>query len=146
MHAVFAEPDLTARLARFAAVNTAIMRRTARLRLAILGAAGADPGAAALLAEIDRARFEAMGVHARAAAATGRLGCPEQECHEVLFATTDGSLWHNLVDRQGWSDARYGAWLGRLWVATLVAPSGHPPAARERVGGAGGSDVEREEI
>src|SRR5688500_11749778 len=59
MRAVFDGPDLSARLTRFAVVNTAVMRRTATLRVAIQGAAGTDSGAAALLAEIDRARLEA---------------------------------------------------------------------------------------
>jgi AcrR family transcriptional regulator len=122
MRAMLGEPDLRARFARFAAVNTAIMRRTARLRLAVLGAAGADPAAAALLAEIDGARLEAMAVHARAATATGQLASPEESCRDVLFATTDGSLWHNLVEQRGWSDERYASWLGRLWVAALVDP------------------------
>jgi len=120
---VFAEPDLAVRLARFATVNTAIMRRTAHLRLAIQGAAGGDPGAAELLAQIDRARLAAMTEHARAALATGQLGVPEDQCRDVLFATTDGSLWLNLVDRCGWSDEVYAGWLGRLWRAALVAPS-----------------------
>jgi AcrR family transcriptional regulator len=123
MRAVLGEPDLVVRFVRFAAVNTTIMRRTARLRLAILGAAGVDPAAAALLAEIDQARFAAMGVHARAAAATGQLCTPEESCRDVLFATTDGSLWHNLVERRGWSDERYAEWLGHLWVAMLVDPT-----------------------
>jgi AcrR family transcriptional regulator len=124
MRAVLGERDLRARFTRFATVNTAIMRRTARLRLVVQGAAGADPAAAALLAEIDRARLEAMGVHARSAAATGQLAVPEEECRDVLFATTDGSLWHNLVERRGWSDEHYAAWLGRLWVAVLIDPTG----------------------
>ena len=124
MRALLAEADLSTRFARFATVNTAIMRRTARLRLAVQGAAGSDQAAAALLSEIDAARLEAMGVHARAAAATGQLAVPEQECRDVLFATTDGSLWHNLVERRGWPDEHYASWLGRLWVAMLVAQSG----------------------
>jgi AcrR family transcriptional regulator len=124
MRAVLAEPDLTVRLGRLAVVNTAIMRRTAPLRLAVHGAAGGEPAAAALLAEIDRARLDAMGVHARAAAATGQLATSEQECRDVLFATTDGSLWHTLVARRGWSDRRYATWLGRLWVAALVGADG----------------------
>lgn len=123
MRTVLAEADLPIRFARFATVNTAIMRRTARLRLAVQGAAGSDQAAAALLSEIDDARLEAMGVHARAAAATGQLAVPEQECRDILFATTDGSLWHNLVERRGWPDEQYASWLGRLWVAVLVAQS-----------------------
>ncbi len=120
MRAVLAEPDLRVRLTRFAVVNTTVMRRTAGLRLAVQGAADTDAAAAALFAEIDCARLEAMGVHARRAAATGQMAVPEQECRDVLFATTDGSLWHTLVARQGWSDERYAAWLGHLWVTVLV--------------------------
>jgi AcrR family transcriptional regulator len=120
MRAVLDEPDLDVRFMRFSVVNTTIMRRTAALRLVVQGAAGTDAGAADLLAEIDRARHASMEVHARAAAATGQLGVPEEECRDVLFATTDGSLWHTLVERQGWSDGRYATWLGRLWRATLT--------------------------
>jgi AcrR family transcriptional regulator len=123
MRTVFTEPDLAARLPLFARVNTAVMRRTARLRLAIQAAADTDPAAAELLAEIDRARLDAMDRHAEAAAATGQLSVPREECRDVLFATTDGSLWHNLVERRGWSDERYAAWLGHLWLTTLVGPS-----------------------
>jgi hypothetical protein len=60
-------------------------------------------------------------VHARAAG-TGLLAVSEEERRDVLFATTDGSLWHNLVERRGWTDERYAAWLGRLWIALLVTP------------------------
>lgn len=126
MRAVLDEPDLSVRFTRFATVNTAIMRRTARLRLAIQAAADTDPVAAGLMAEIDAARLDAMGVHARAAAATGQLAVPEQECRDVLFVTTDGSLWHNLVERRGWSDERYASWLGRLWRAMLAGGSDTP--------------------
>jgi hypothetical protein len=90
--------------------------------LAIQAAADTDPAAAALLAEIDRERLAAMGKHARAAAETGQLAVSEHECRDVLFATTDGSLWHTLVQRQGWSDKGYAAWLGHLWCAMLIAP------------------------
>jgi AcrR family transcriptional regulator len=127
MRAVLDEPDLATRFTRFAVVNTTIMRRTARLLLAIQGAAGTEPAAAALRAEIDSARLAAMTVHARRAGATRQLAVPEDECRDVLLATTDGSLWRNLVDRRGWSDERYAAWLGRLWLAILVdsiGPSG----------------------
>ncbi|MDF2977630.1 MAG: regulatory protein TetR [Actinomycetospora sp.] len=122
LRAVFAEPDLPTRLTQFATVHTTIMRRTARLRLAIQGAAGGDAAAAEFLAEIDRARLEGMGEHARAAAATGQLAVPEGTCRDVLFATTDGSLWLTLVGRRGWSDEAYAAWLAQVWTATLVAP------------------------
>ncbi|MDS0137170.1 MULTISPECIES: helix-turn-helix domain-containing protein [unclassified Amycolatopsis] len=120
LRAVFAEPELPARFAALAVVNTAVMRRTARLHLAVRGAAASEPAAAALLEEIDRERLAAMAEHARAAAVTGQLGVSEDECRDVLWSTTDGTLWHRLVEQRGWSDERYAAWLGGLWVAALV--------------------------
>lgn len=121
LRAVFAEPDLALRLTRLAVVNTAIMRRTTPLHLAVRGAAASDASAARMNAEIDRQRLEAMTEHARAAASTGQLAVSQQECRDVLWSTTDGSLWHNLVQQRGWSDELYATWLGRLWVSLLVA-------------------------
>jgi len=120
LQAVFAEPDLPTRLRRFASVNTTVMRRTAGLRLAAQSAAEADPAVATFLAEVDAARFEGMAVHAARAAATGQLAVSEDECRDVLFAMTDGTLWRTLVVRQGWSDDRYSTWLGTLWATTLT--------------------------
>ena len=120
LQAVFAESDLPTRLRRFASVNTTVMRRTAGLRLAAQSAAEADPAVATFLAEVDAARFEGMAVHAARAAATGQLAVSEDECRDVLFAMTDGTLWRTLVVRQGWSDDRYSTWLGTLWATTLT--------------------------
>ncbi|MFC4950287.1 TetR/AcrR family transcriptional regulator [Pseudonocardia sp. GCM10023141] len=120
MHAVLAEPDLATRLTRFAEVNTAIMRRTAPLLRALRGAATSEPAAAALVAEADSARLEAMGIHVAAAARTGRLAVSAQECRDVLWSTTDGTLWHRLVVERGWTDDRYATWLGQMWVSMLV--------------------------
>jgi AcrR family transcriptional regulator len=118
---VLDEPDLAVRLRRHAMVNTAIMRRTAALHLAVRGAAASDRAAAAMLVEIDRQRLESMAVHAHAAAASGQLAVSEQECRDILWSTTDGSLWHRLVGQRGWTDERYATWLGKLWVSLLLA-------------------------
>ena len=85
---------------------------------------------------IDRVLLEAMGVHARAAAATGQLAMSElavseEDCCDVLSARTDGLLWHNLVERRAWSDERYAAWLGRFWIAVLVNPADKPAVHAE---------------
>ncbi|MFB9684323.1 TetR/AcrR family transcriptional regulator [Amycolatopsis plumensis] len=120
LRAVLAEPDLRVRFAALAVFNTAAMRRTARLHLAVRGAAASEPAAAAMLEEIDRQRLASMAEHARAAAGTGQLAVSEDECRDVLWSTTDGTLWHQLVERRGWSDERYAAWLGRLWAAALL--------------------------
>ena len=115
MRAVLAEPDLVTRLNRFAEVNTAIMRRTAPLLRALRGAAASETAAAALVAEADGARLEAMGVHAAAAAGTRQLAVSEEECRDVLWSSTDGTLWHRLFVERGWTDDRYATWLSRMW-------------------------------
>jgi len=121
MRAVLAEPDLIIRLNRFARVNTAVMRRTAPLLRALRGAAASEPAAAALVAQADGARLKAMGVHAAAAASTRQLAVSEEECRDVLWSTTDGTLWHLLVAERGWTDDRYATWLTQLWVSMLAA-------------------------
>ncbi|WP_260478652.1 hypothetical protein [Kibdelosporangium aridum] len=50
-----------------------------------------------------------MAMHAHAAAATGQLAVSEEECRDVLWSTTDGALWHRLVEQRGWSEERYAA-------------------------------------
>jgi hypothetical protein len=31
----------------------------------------------------------------------------EQECRDVVWAMTDGTLWHQLVVERGWTDEQY---------------------------------------
>ena len=111
MRAVLAEPDLVTQLTRFAHVNTDHAAHGA----AVAGAA------AALVAQADGARLAAMGVHAAGAAGTGQLTVSEEECRDVLWSTTDGTLWHRLVVERGWTDDRYATWLGCMWASMLVA-------------------------
>jgi AcrR family transcriptional regulator len=124
MRAVLAEPDLARRLRAHAALITPVLRRVAPLLVALRGAAASEPAAAAMLAEVDAARLDAAGHYARAAGETGRLAVSESECRDVLAATMDGALWHRLVAESGWSDERFAAWLGQMWIATLVRPEG----------------------
>jgi hypothetical protein len=58
------------------------------------------------------------------AASTGQLAVSEAECRDVVWSMTDGMLWHRLVSERGWTNERYAAWLGRLWVHLLVRPLG----------------------
>jgi hypothetical protein len=88
----------------------------------VRASAGSDPAAAAMVEEMDRQRYLGMGVMAHEAAATGQLKVSEQECRDLIWAMTDGHLWHQLVVERGWTDEQYAEWVGRTWVATLVAP------------------------
>ncbi len=122
VQAIRAEPDLRRRFLMHARMSTVASRRTAPFLLALRGAAGMDETAAEMLAEVDRQRLAGLGVMAREAAATGRLAVSEEECLDLIWSTTDGALWHRLVVERGWSDERYAAHLGRMWVAALVEP------------------------
>ncbi|MEA2590921.1 MAG: hypothetical protein QOD62_752 [Actinomycetota bacterium] len=121
VQALLAEPDLARRLAAQAALFTATAHRIVPLILAIQGAAASESAAADMLAEIGRQRLAGMGVMARAAAATGHLAVSEQECRDILWATTDGMLWQHLVNNLGWGDHQFEAWLGAMWTRMLVA-------------------------
>lgn len=121
VRAIRDEPDLARRLLLHAEFATATARRIGPFRLMVLAASGSDPEAAAMLAEMDRQRLAGMAVMAADAARTGQLAVSEDECRDVVWSLSDGTLWHTLVVGRGWSDARYAEWLGRLWVERLVA-------------------------
>jgi AcrR family transcriptional regulator len=121
-----AEPDLAKRLLMHARMATATARRMTPLVLAVQGSSGAEESARDMVEEMDRQRYEGMGVMAAEAAKTGQLAVSEQECRDLVWSTTDGLLWHRLVQVRGWTDEKYADWLGRMWVATLVDPAKKP--------------------
>ena len=118
--AIRAEPDLARRFALHARFSTATARRMTPFVRSVQGAAASEPSAAAMAAEMERQRLEGISVMAREAAATGQLKVTEEECRDLIWATTDGHLWHQLVVGRGWSDEKYADWLGRTWIALLV--------------------------
>jgi AcrR family transcriptional regulator len=123
VRAVRAEPDLARRFMLHAALSTETAQRIAPFQLMVEAASGADPAAASMLEEMGRQRLAGMSVMAAEAMATGQLAVPEEECRDLVWAMTDGVLWHRLVNERGWSNDRYADWLGRTWVRHLVVPS-----------------------
>jgi AcrR family transcriptional regulator len=123
IQAIRNEPDLAKRFVLHARMSTTTARRMTPFVRAVRAAAGSEPAAAAMVAEMDRQRYEGMGVMAREAARTGQLKVDEQECRDVVWAMTDGNLWHELVVERGWTDERYAEWVGAIWVAMLVGPA-----------------------
>jgi AcrR family transcriptional regulator len=116
------EPDLAKRLMLHARFSTATARRVTPFLRAVQGAAGSEPAAAEMLAEINRQRLMGLTVMASEAAKTGQLAVTEEECRDIVWAFTDGTLWHQLVNERGWTDDRFADWLGRMWVRMLVKP------------------------
>lgn len=117
---LLAEPDLPTRLRRHAEVMTPVLRRSAPLLKALEAAAASEPAAADMVTELDDMRLDAYRQLARAAAETGQLAVPEEECADVLYAALDGRLWQRLVVQRGWTDDRFAGWLGELLVRQLV--------------------------
>jgi AcrR family transcriptional regulator len=118
--AIRAERDLARRFVLHAAFSTQTAQRIAPFQLMVQAAAGTDAAAAAMLAEMDRQRLVGIGVMASEAAATGQLAVSEDECRDVVWSMTDGTLWHRLVTERGWSNERFADWLGAVWVDRLV--------------------------
>ncbi len=119
--AMRAEPDLATRFMMHARISTAAARRMTPFALSVRGAAASEVSAAEMAAEMDRQRLTGLAVMAREAEATGQLKVTEEECRDLIWAMTDGHLWHQLVVERGWSDEQYADWLGRTWVSLLVA-------------------------
>jgi len=122
---MLAEPDLVVRLHRHAFVVTPIFRRFVPLQRALEAAAASEPSAADMVAEYDAGRLDASTHYAKAAKKTGQLAVSAAECRDIFSATLDGTLWHRLVYEGGWSDKRFAAFLGEVWVSVLThsAPS-----------------------
>lgn len=117
---MLAEPDLVVRLRRHAVIATPVFRRFVPLHRALEAAAAYEPSAADMLATYDAGRLDACTHYAKAARRTGQLAVSAADCRDVLSATLDGALWHRLVHESGWSDKRFAAFLGGLWVSTLT--------------------------
>jgi AcrR family transcriptional regulator len=118
--AIRGEPDLAERLMLHAALSTRTAQRIAPFQLMVQSAAGADPAAAAMLGEMGQQRLVGMTVMAAEAAKTGQLAVSEEECRDVIWSMTDGTIWHRLVNERGWTNERFADWLGHLWVRLLV--------------------------
>ena len=118
---MLAEPDLVLRLHRHAVVVTAVFRRFVPLHRALQAAAASETSAADMLAEFDAGRLDACSRYAKAAKRTGQLTVSTAECRDVFNATLDGALWHRIVHESGWSDKRFAAFLGDLWVSALTS-------------------------
>jgi AcrR family transcriptional regulator len=123
IQAIRTEPDLARRFELHAAMYVRTARRTAPFLLALAGAAATEPSAADMLTEVGSQRLFGMSVMAKDAASTGQLAVSEDEVRDVVWAMTDGTLWHRLVIERGWTDDRFASWLGSTWTAALVSDS-----------------------
>ncbi|MDE8667644.1 TetR/AcrR family transcriptional regulator [Pseudarthrobacter sp. H3Y2-7] len=90
-------------------------------------AASGDPDMAALLNDVDAARYRRMLHNARQVLARGflRPDLTAEEVADVMFTSTSAELYEVLVLKRGWSAERYGQFMARTLAANLLP---EPPA------------------
>lgn len=122
VRALVAEEDPRQKLMGFAALAREVLARLAPVQRILLVAAGADPEAAALLAEHTRQRQEGQGRIARSLARAGALrpSLRERDAADVIHALMSPEVYVLLVSDRGWSPDRYERWLGETLVEQLL--------------------------
>ena len=117
-----AQSDPRQQLAGFAGINVAISRRSADVYRILVGAAGSDAEAAALLAEYTRRRDSGQGQIAGLLARTGALRpeLTERDAADIIHALMSPELYRMLVIERGWSPGRYEKWLAEALAAQLL--------------------------
>jgi TetR/AcrR family transcriptional regulator, regulator of autoinduction and epiphytic fitness len=134
VRALLADRDPRNQLSGFAGIARGIMSRTEPVHRILVSAAGADPDAAALLAEQTRQRRMGQARIARSLARAGALrpALRERDAADIIHALMSPEVYRLLVGDRGWLPERYEQWLKDVLAEQLLAR----PAAGS--GGSGG--------
>lgn len=122
VRALLANPDPRNQLSGLAGIIGGIMSRAEPLYRILLSAAGSDPDAAALLAELTRQRQQGQGQVARSLARAGALRpkLRERDAADIIHALTLPEVYRLLVCDRGWSPQRYEQWLTDILISQLL--------------------------
>jgi AcrR family transcriptional regulator len=117
-----AEPDPRRKLLAYGEHLAVTAPRIGPVQLVVKEAAATDPGAAAVWEQLQHERLMGMTFFARNLDEGGHLreGVSVEEARDVLWAHNSVELWELLVRLRGWSDERYGRWVGHQLVAALL--------------------------
>ena len=125
-----ADPDPRKQLTGFVGITRGIMSRTEPVYQILVGAAGADPDAAALLAEQIRHRQQGQAgiAHVLASAGALRPELRESDAADIIHALMSPEVYRLLVRDRGWTPQRYERWLGKILIDQLLpAPDSRAP-------------------
>ena len=124
------EHDPRRRLRAFGGFVTEVAPRVAPVMLLIRAAAETDPEAAALWQRINEERLRGMERDARQLADEGHLrdGVSPEEARDVFWTCSSPELFELLVIKRGWTAARYGQWVGEIFISTLLSAEPGTPA------------------
>ena len=119
---LFDEADPVALLTGVAGVTTAINQRTNDVHRVLVSAAGSDPGAAELLAEIRDQRDRGQRQIVRALARRKELqpGLSAREAEDRVHALMSPEVYRLFVGDRGWSPDQYREWLGTTLAQQLL--------------------------
>jgi hypothetical protein len=92
------------------------------VQLVIRDAAGSDPDASGVWAQLQAERLRGMTLFARSLRDEGHLrpGISMTEARDVLWTFNSAELFQLLVIERGWSPQRYGRWVADALIAALI--------------------------
>lgn len=113
VRALLRADDPRSQLAGLVAVASGVNAKVAPLYRVLVGAAGNDPEAHALLDEVTAQRRRGQRMIARSLARGGalRAGLRERDAADIVHGLASPELYRLLVIERGWSTARYERWL-----------------------------------
>ena len=118
--AVQAAPDAGTKIAIYAAAVTAIAPRLALVYSIIQQAAPAEPGLAALWAEIAERRAANMRRFVANLATVSPLRLDPGDAADIVWATNATETYQLLVGQRGWTPQRYERFLADAWRRLLL--------------------------
>jgi AcrR family transcriptional regulator len=133
VRALLADRDPRNQLSGLAGLIRGIMSRAEPLHRILVSAAGSDPDAAALLAELTQRRQHGHAQIARSLARGGALRpkLRERDADDIIDALTSPEVYRLLVCDRGWPPERYEQWLTDILIDQLLAP---PTTGARRTG------------
>ena len=122
IRAVIDEPDPRRQIARYAATQPGIHRRSGELLRALHAAAPTDPELQRLWDEMEAWRYSGQSRFVGTLAAHGRLRAerPVEEACDIVWTLCSLAVHDLLVLGRGWSYERYEAWLAAVLIRELL--------------------------
>jgi AcrR family transcriptional regulator len=125
IRALLADRDPRNQLSGLAGIIRGIMSRGEPVHRILVSAAGSDPDAAALLAELTRQRQHGHAQIVRALADAGALRprLRERDADDIVHALTSPEVYRLLAGDRGWPPERYEQWLKDVLIDQLLPPA-----------------------
>jgi hypothetical protein len=117
-----AENDPRKKLMMFGAHIAESMHNTGPIQIAVRAAAATDPAAAEVWHQMGHEKLTGMTAFAENLKRGKHLrrGVTAEDARDVLWTFLSVEVWELLVGGRGWSDERFGKWVGEQLIAALL--------------------------